>query len=87
MITPLGLEGGFHVTVSCVTVVVADRLDTGPGTVYNHACRVVYTCSEYFMYICHLYRLHSPSCSVSTVNAGSLYGPVPPSLTAANCTE
>ena len=39
MISPLGSEGGLHETVSCVTAVVADRLDTGPGTVY-HACCV-----------------------------------------------
>ena len=33
MITPFGTDGGFHETKSCVTAVVADRLDTGPGTV------------------------------------------------------
>ena len=33
MITPLGSEGGFHERVSCVIAGVADRLDTGPGTV------------------------------------------------------
>ena len=33
MITPFGIDGGLHDTVSCVTDVVADRLDTGPGTV------------------------------------------------------
>ena len=33
MITPFVTEGGLHETVSCVTVLVADRLDTGPGTV------------------------------------------------------
>ena len=33
MTTPFGTDGGFHETMSCVTAVVADRLDTGPGTV------------------------------------------------------
>ena len=33
MITPFGTDGGLHDTVSCVTDEVADRLDTGPGTV------------------------------------------------------
>ena len=33
MITPFGTDGGLHETVSCVTAVVADRPDTGPGTV------------------------------------------------------
>ena len=32
MITPFDTNGGLHETVSCVTAVVADRLDTGPGT-------------------------------------------------------
>ena len=41
MITPFGTEGGLHETVSCVTAVVADRLDTGPGTVQPYyACCV-----------------------------------------------
>ena len=31
--------------------------------------------------------MYSPSCSVSSVSAGSLYGPVPPSLTAATSIE
>ena len=33
MITPLGSEGELHEILSCVTDEVADRLDTGPGTV------------------------------------------------------
>ena len=33
MITPFGMDGGLHETLSCVTAVVADRVDTGPGTV------------------------------------------------------
>ena len=32
MTTPLGSEGELHKRVSCVTAVVADSLDTGPGT-------------------------------------------------------
>ena len=32
MITPLGSEGELHKRVSCITAVVADSLDTGPGT-------------------------------------------------------
>ena len=33
MMTPLGSEGGLHEMVSCTTSGVADRSDTGPGTV------------------------------------------------------
>ena len=40
MITPFGTEGGLHETVSCLTPMVADRLDTGPGTVEPYACCV-----------------------------------------------
>ena len=42
MITPFDTDGGLHETVSCVTAEVADRQDTGPGTVRTtmHACHV-----------------------------------------------
>ena len=33
MMTPLGSEGGLHEMVSCTASWVADRSDTGPGTV------------------------------------------------------
>ena len=80
MMTPLGSEGGLHEMVSCTTPGVADRLDTGPGAVEdtNTENCMGHTGMEYF---------HLPSCSVSTVRAGELYGPVPPSLIAATCTK
>ena len=36
VIRPLGSEGGLHEMVSCTTPGVADRPDTGPGTVQEH---------------------------------------------------
>ena len=36
MITPLGSEGGVHETVSPTISKVADKPDTGPGTVYMY---------------------------------------------------
>ena len=36
MMAPLGSEGGLHEMVSCTTPGVADRPDTGPGTVQEH---------------------------------------------------
>ena len=34
MMTPLGSKGGVHDTLSCTIVEVADKPDTGPGTVH-----------------------------------------------------
>ena len=36
VIRPLGSKGGLHEMVSCTTPGVADRPDTGPGTVQEH---------------------------------------------------
>ena len=60
--------------VSCTTPGVADRPDTGPGTVnmQEHNDKIII--------ISNLYSNHSLSCSVSTVSAGSLYGPCSPSI-------
>ena len=75
MMTPLGSEGGLHEMVSCTAPGVADRSDTGPGTVvyklmHSYVC-IQSTCTR------------SPSCSVTTVNSLSAYGPVPLTLIAA----
>ena len=72
MMTPLDSEGGLHEIVSCTTPGVADRSDTGPGTV------------AYKMYVYEIYNQHSsPSCSVITVSSAYAYGPVPLALIAA----
>ena len=60
--TPLGTEGGIHDVVSCTTCGDADRFDTRPGAVQEHMLTLLYNMNMQWS------SIHSPSCSVSTVN-------------------
>ena len=63
MITPLGSEGGVHETVSCTIPDVADKPDTGPGTVYMHVykkfLRICCVCVYVYIYIYNIYIVHN----------------------------
>ena len=60
MMTPLGSEGGVHETVSCTIPEVADKPDTGPGTVYMYTRSFyVYVVCVYIYIINYLYMLHA----------------------------
>ena len=55
--------------------------------VYNtRNCWDIYPVISCYIIRIIIHGYYSPSCSVSTVSARSLYGPVPLSLTAATCT-
>ena len=68
MMTPLGSEGGLHEMVSCITPRVADKLDTGPGTVQEH----INTHIECNHSLTILQCLHSESCTATVWSIPSI---------------